>query len=310
MNLHRKYFSKQMMDNLYNVEVIGHNGEPTGRMYADFTLEVPSLFIQVSYSNNLIEIPILYDHLNITKRMARMDIIKYSEDSLMYGLVKFCTMTSVEFVHVITKDLMQRNDSYDREKQERFINSIAEECNEYQSTFTLFDLSNLIGEQKSVSKGDKNITGPNYSINNSELMDKIFSKFKNLACRNFVRRNWVLIKNDKTYLGELFKETCGWPLTSKEQEQKRRDEEDLRERQCTRCKKYFTNKENDSNSCSKHLTEILSQLNQNNEIMKNDITRITAEHSPINIKKNLYWNCCSNPLLGSVGCTPCKHTAI
>jgi len=168
------------------------------------------------------------------------------------------------------------------------------------------------------SGNDSGTLGPSYTVSNYHLMEDIFRKFKDLPesnC-NFDHLHWVLIKCDREYLSDIFKERCSWPRTSKlEKERKTKDDENKKKlKQCRRCNRYFCNKDNDTKACACHKpnAKIVIVDNTSGQVTNPNVNETIASCSPINVKKTYYWDCCGQPYLTSLGtlpgCIPCDHS--
>jgi len=291
----------------------------TGRIFADLSCADPKLYLETKTEERLREFVLARSSVYPLKIM----LLKAAENALIYTLTHYCTKRSIHFLQFIQKGSLLVKNLYREEEAQRLIFDTNQECREYASSIQCYDLEDLVDIQKNESNPDTEglSHSVSYTIGYPKLMFNVFDIFNNHAEIQWPNHNpvdpfidyqkykefkptkehWVVIVSKHEYLSKIVKDKCHWPHTSDEAQEKRLEDEQNKKILCLFCLKYYTEKENDDNSCKKHTGSLKHAETDNPYTYK------IALKSKISEQQKLVWTCCLGGFKAG-GCTDCSHT--
>jgi hypothetical protein len=260
-------------------------------------------------------------------KSKNMNVSKISKENILSSLIEFGRVNKFHVVYYVDSQTFHQEHKFSQQDQQKYIQTIHQECEEYASSMIIYDLDSIVEISKSYSgfktdmkkyfgKSSGGISAPNFSyhIGKQDVLSMILEKFKSTSASK-LKKTWMVLLVKHPYLKKMVKDN-GFVLTD-EENQILISENENPMKICKHCLREFNYKENRTMSCHKHRMEKFYFQNSNENVnveiySRNEMEQLVAKAEDKGIQKyfqqNVKYLCCGGGVYSN-GCFPCVHEA-
>lgn len=249
-----------------------------------------------------------FQESNSSRNLQLFDVRKsspYDEaitiEEVIKLLLKFGVEGNLDAVYMIDGNTLYANQKNTEEDIIIYIESIVEECEQYNKSLIIFDLdsiaevtreySGLREEIKSsvtslrmdtLTSSGSGLGSPTFSYRmlRPQVITRVLRLLSSVQMVQKGPKTWYASISSDNFLSQFYKEKLLWPETDEDRMKKIELLENRRIRKCVVCDEEYTELENNSNACGRHAQEFLYLESEKRE--KEEKLKKTMENQGIN----------------------------